>query len=320
MTDGIDPATLDRFRADMAALGCSPQQVLLVAVSGGADSLALLLLTHALAGERCRAATVDHGLRAEARGEAEWVAALCAQRGVPHAILSAPLPARVAGSANLSGRARALRHTLLIEEADRVGASAILMAHHADDQAETLMMRLNRGSGVGGLSGVRAVNGRVVRPLLGWRRAELAAIVAAAGLTAVDDPTNGDMRFDRARMRRHLADAPWLDIGAVAQSAAWLAEADAALEWSMARLIDERWQEDASGVQLNAADLPDELARRLILRALLAIEPEAMPRGEQVTRIVAALRRGETSTLGGVLCATRGGRWTFCLAPPRRSL
>ena len=105
----------------------------------------------------------------------------------------------------MSARARALRYALLEAEADAAGASYIATAHHADDQLETLIMRLGRGSGVSGLAGVRAASGRVIRPLLGWRRAALAAIVAAAGIDPIQDPSNVSDRFERARLRKKLA-------------------------------------------------------------------------------------------------------------------
>ena len=153
LTRAIDPATLQRFAADLSAL-CDPaHDRVLVAVSGGPDSLALLLLTHALLGDRCGAATVDHGLRPEATEEAAWVADLCATRGIGHAVLRGDLPERTGHTANLSARARALRYDLLQAYADTVGATHIATAHHADDQVETLIMRLNRGPGSAGWRG-----------------------------------------------------------------------------------------------------------------------------------------------------------------------
>ncbi|MEO7247763.1 MAG: tRNA lysidine(34) synthetase TilS, partial [Novosphingobium sp.] len=162
-------------------------------MSGGPDSLALLLLAHELMPDRIAAATVDHGLRAESAAEADMVAQVCANMGVPHEILRVA----VAGG-NVQAEARAARYAALAEWLDRKELAALVTAHHADDQAETLIMRLNRGSGVAGLAGTRAV-GRVpgsgektmqalLRPLLGWRKAELAGIVGTAGLVAAQDP------------------------------------------------------------------------------------------------------------------------------------
>ena len=297
-----------RFRADLEALtGAAPARLGL-AVSGGPDSLALLLLAHAAYPGRVHAATVDHGLRAESAAEAAFVAGLCAELGVPHAILAANMTDTV----NVQAAARARRYALLGRWAGEVKAGWLLTAHHLDDQAETLVMRLLRGSGLSGLCGVRAVNPPVVRPLLGWRRDELAAIVRAAGVDPVADPSNADERFDRARIRRRLAEAPWLDPAPLARSAAALAEAEDALEWSVERL----WRERVDGLTLDPAGLPAELRRRLVLRLLVTIGGPA-PRGEEVGRLLATLDGGGTATLAGVKCV--GGKlWRFAAAPPRR--
>jgi tRNA(Ile)-lysidine synthase len=297
-----------RFRADLEALtGAAPARLGL-AVSGGPDSLALLLLAHAAYPGRVHAATVDHGLRAESAAEAAFVAGLCGELGVPHVTLAANMTDKV----NVQAAARARRYALLGRWAGEVKAGCLLTAHHLDDQAETLVMRLLRGSGLAGLSGVRAVNPPLVRPLLGWRREELAAVVRAAGVDPVVDPSNQDERFDRARIRRRLAEAQWLDPAPLARSAAALAEAEDALEWAVERL----WRERVDGLTLDPAGLPAELRRRLVLRLLAAIGGPA-PRGEEVGRLLATLDGGGTATLAGVKCVG-GKRWRFAPAPPRR--
>lgn len=291
-------SAVERFREDCEALvsRSSPEgegRLLGLAVSGGPDSVAMLLLAHAAFPGRVEAATCDHQLRAESADEARFVAELCDQRSIPHATLTLELPLQ----GNVSSNARAARYTAL--EAWRVarGLDHILTAHHADDQLETVIMRLNRGAGVGGLAGIRAVNGPVVRPLLNWRRSELADIVTEACITAVDDPSNRDDRYDRARLRKALADADWLDPLAVARSAAACAEADDALSG-----MDSR-----------------ELTRRRVLAELRLIEPGLTPRGEQLDALIEALHAGHTTTLGKVLC-TGGETWTFTAAPPRRAV
>jgi tRNA(Ile)-lysidine synthase len=316
-----DAALLARFRRDLAAVA-GDAEPLAVAVSGGPDSLALLLLAAAARPGAIRAATVDHGLRPESADEAASVAPLCAKLGVPHMILTVSVPA---GPAGPQAEARTARYAALAGWMAREGIPVLLTGHHADDQAETLLMRLNRGSGVGGLAGVRArgplpgSEGRLAaaRPLLGWRRAELAAIVAAARLDAIDDPSNTDPAFDRVRMRQQLAGAPWLGIPALARSAAALAEAEEALEATASALFAERAVVGAGVVELRAGNLPAELRRRLVLRALQSLLPAAAPRGEQLTALLAALAAGETRTLAGVRC-TGGETWRFALAPPRR--
>ena len=309
----VDPDLVLRFRRDLAALtGADPGRIG-VAVSGGPDSVALLLLAAAACPGAVAAATVDHGLRPESADEAAFVAALCAERSIAHATLTPDAP--IGGS--LQAAAREARYALLERWRARAGMDWLVTAHHLDDQAETVLMRLNRGAGVAGLSGVRAVNGRVLRPLLGWRRAELAAIVAAAGITPIDDPSNVDPRFDRVRLRQALAESDWLDPGPVARSAAALAEAEEALAWMTAQLFETRVREEAGAWMLDPADLPPERRRRLLLAILARLNAPAMPRGDEVTRLLAALEIGANATLAGVKC--RGGAtWRFEAAPARR--
>lgn len=292
----------------------------LVALSGGADSSALVLLFAALGAGNVVAATVNHGLRPEAAAEAVRAGALARACGVPHAILTGALPERVGATANVSARARALRYRLLEEHAAAVGARWIVTAHHADDQLETMVMRLNRGAGIRGLAGVRARQGRVVRPLLGWRRAELAAIVAGCGVVPVDDPSNADERFDRARLRKVLAGVDWLDRPAIGRSAAALAEAAAAIDWAAERLAGEVCVFGAGEVRVSAEGVPAELRRRLVERCLRHVDPTIAARGEAVGRAMARLDSGAEGTLGAVRYRVDSdGWWNFREAPPRRA-
>ena len=308
------PEAVARLRADLEALTGGRIGRFGVAVSGGPDSLALLLVAHAGWPGQVEAATVDHGLRRESADEAAFVAQACGILALPHAILKPRHPIE----GNLQSAARQARYALLEEWRAARGLDWILTAHHADDQAETLLMRLNRGSGVGGLAGVRAVNGRVIRPLLGWRRAELASIVAEAGIEAVADPSNTDARFDRARLRAEIEGMTWIDPAALARSAAALAEAQQALDWSADRLFAERVTSDPDGLRLDPSDVPDELLRRLLLRALRELAPDASPRGDELSHMLAALGQGGTATLAGVK-AVAGDVWRLTPAPPRRS-
>jgi len=310
-------AALVRFRADLERLAGGAPGGLGVAVSGGPDSLALLVLASAAFPGNVRAATVDHGLRPESSGEAESVAQACARLDVPHAVLRPSVPI----SGNLQSAARRARYALLEAWRSEQGLDWVLTAQHADDQAETLLMRLNRGSGVAGLAGIRAVNGRVLRPLLDWRRAELEAVVGQAGLEPVVDPSNRDERFDRARLRRELEGAEWLDRLAAARSARALAEAEEALDWAAERLFDERTRSEGDRLSLDPSGLPAELRRRLLLRALRRIDPHAAPRGEELGRLLATLSQGAGATLSGVKAEAGGvdGAWSFSPAPSRRS-
>lgn len=310
-TASASPAA--RFRADLAALtGDADGLRLGVAVSGGPDSLALLLLAHGALPGRVAAATVDHGLRPEAAAEAEFVAAICAGLDVPHRTLAV----RVANAGEgLQAAARAARYAALEDWRTGEGIAWIATAHHADDQAETLLMRANRGAGVGGLAGIRPRNGAIVRPLLGWRRAELAEIVHAAGLTPIDDPSNRDARFDRARIRTLLAAVPEISVSGLATAAARLADAADALEWTAERLWAERAAVDGREVRLDPAGLPAELVHRLVRRALATLGDEG--RADRIAPLIARLRKGESASIGAIL-ARPGAIWTFRDAPPRR--
>jgi len=316
-----EPTLVERFSADLDALIVRDARIG-VAVSGGPDSLALLLLAAAARPGRVEAATIDHGFRKEARDEAAMVANICDRLGIRHATLTArwsELPETA-----IQERARNQRYRLLGYWAEERGLDALATAHHAEDQAETVLMRLARGSGVRGLAGMRprsvspGVHIRLVRPLLGWRRAELEQVCSAAGVTPAADPSNQDERFERVRVRRALAALDWLDAGAVAHSAANLADADAALDWAARVEWDDCVHERRGSIVYRPSDAPVEIVRRVVSRAIrkLATEGEFEPRGSELTRLVAALSDGGTATLRGVLC--RGGsEWHFVPSPNR---
>ena len=202
--------------------------------------MAILLLAHAAMPGRVEAATVDHGLRAESGAEAAMVARTCRDLGVKQQVLRVEV-----GPGNLQNEARQARYDALSRWMNEGGLAALLTAHHADDQAETLLMRLNRGSGLAGLAGVRPagkIPGQdqlVLRPLLSWRKSELEELLRYCGLAAAEDPSNTDERFDRARMRRALQQTDWIDPLALSRSAANLADAEEALAWS----ADREWRD-----------------------------------------------------------------------------
>lgn len=313
-----------RFRADVAQLADGAPDRLGVAVSGGPDSLALLLLAHAAFGGRMAAATVDHGLRPESRDEAARVGDICHDLGVTHTILRGE-QRKVPGG--LQATARALRYRLLDDWATREGCSQVATAHHADDQAETILMRMGRGAGLPGLAGIRPsrpiAEGSdivLIRPLLGWRKQELTAIVAASGLEAVDDPSNRSPRFDRSRIRAWLAAAEAPPAPRLAAAAAHLEDCEDALAWA----ADAAWRLRATAgdeIAVDAEGLPREIRRRLARRAIEDVRRGAGLAGpwreDGLDRVLATLDAGGAATLGGVLC--RGGaRWTFRSAPPRR--
>ncbi len=321
-----------RFAADLAALWPedSREGSLGLAVSGGADSLALLLLAHAALPGRIAVASVDHGLRPEAAGEVALVERIAGERGIPFTALTVKLAA-----GNLQARAREARYAALADWARKSRLGAVATAHHADDQAETLVMRLNRGSGLPGLAGVRArsVIGDceipLLRPLLGWRKAELAGVVDAEGIIAAQDPSNANPDFDRARLRARLAEADWIDPGQLAVSAAHLAEGWQALEW----YAELDWHEmvmrdDTAPAALGytyCANVPRVIGIETILRIIGAL-------GGYATRAEAGrawdrLWQGKNASIGGVLAQAGVEKvekvgvmmrvWHFRPEPPR---
>jgi len=308
-----------RFAADLDALIPSGMR-LGVAVSGGPDSLALLLLAAAARPGMVEAATVDHGLRAESADEACMVAGIGRQHGVPHRTLLADWPE--APTTNVQAAARAMRYRLLNEWAIERNLAAVATAHHADDQAETLLMRLLRGAGVGGLGATRAKRPLseevlLVRPLLGWRKSELVSLAEQAGLNPVDDPSNRDPKHDRSRIRSLLKDADWADPARLAASASALRDADEALDWTLAPLIGSRISRDGDAILIEPFDLPRELKRRLLLAAFAELAAPS-PRGPDAMRALDALERGETVTLSG-LKLEGGTRWRLSPEAPRRN-
>ena len=313
---GPDHEQVARFAGDLARLWPEGERLGL-AVSGGPDSLALLLLAHATAPGLIEVATVDHGLRPESAGEAALVGKYCAERGIRHEVLGVTVP-----GGNVQAKARGVRYSALAAWATRRGLAALATGHHADDQAETLIMRLNRGSGVAGLAGVRA-RGTVpggdlplLRPLLGWRHAELVGLVVGAGLHAADDPSNRNPRFDRARLRRLLAQSPWLDIPALAASASHLAEADDALSWAADREWDEAVTVGPSEVTYRQREAPRAIRLRVIMRAIELLG--GSPRGGNLGLLLRRLQAGKDATLAGVVVRVEGKDWTFRKEPPRR--
>jgi tRNA(Ile)-lysidine synthase len=335
-----DPAAVAQFAHDLAAaIGAAPAGPVAVAISGGPDSMAMLALAHAALPGRVLAATVDHRLRADAADEAAMVAQWCATAGIPHTTLAPPRPPQ---GASIQAQARHVRYDLLGEWALARGARALLTAHHADDQAETFLMRAARGSGPAGLAGIRtrwtwqperwrgegsasAAGLLVVRPLLGWRRATLRALAVASALPFVDDPSNADPRHDRTGFRALLAQAPLLDVEGLARAAQHCAQADAALAETVAWLERERILPSPPGERcLDVGDIPRELRRRLARRAIQHVRSHAPAEGSwsdaaNIEPLLDALESGAGATRAGVAVSPSGNRWRFRPAPPRRS-
>jgi len=294
-----------------------------LAVSGGPDSMAMLLLADAAIPGKFEVATVDHGLRPEAADECAMVEQACAERDVPCAVAQVEV-----GRGNVQEQARVARYEALQAWGEDRGLTAIATAHHADDQAETLLMRLNRGSGLSGLSGVRPVTTigtmRLIRPLLRFRRAELAALVEKSGVSVAHDPSNEDETFSRVRIRKVLAEADWLDPLAVARSAELLAEAEHFISDALNRCWNANVMESDDGYRYHPTNSPYENGE--IVMHILQQMGNYTPRSD-VARMVERLWRGENASLGGALASpgvernggVDGRVWVFRREPQRRS-
>ncbi len=279
---------------------------LAVAVSGGGDSLALLHILHE-AGWEPEVVTVDHGLRTEAVAEARMVATRARALGLHHTILRWE---GWDGRGNLQDKARQARQTLISDWARARGIRAVALGHTLDDQAETLLMRLARGSGVDGLSGMRPAVDRLglrwLRPLLQVRREELRDYLRARGIDWAEDSSNADSRFDRIKMREALAVLSPLGITAecLAETAGRLAEARVALE---AQVDDAAAQvlADHGDLVIDRAALvrlPAEIRRRLLIRALQWVAPAPYPpRAESLAKAIEAIVEGRRHTVHGCL-------------------
>jgi len=198
-----------RFHKSLLKSGCIPSgSRVLVAVSGGLDSVALLTLLHHLSVPlqlHLEAAHLDHSLRPESRDDARFVAELCAGIGVhlTHERLDVTEAARQR-KGNLEETARDVRRAFLLNTAQVRGCHLVALGHHADDQSETFLLRLLRGSRVTGLAGMRLINGSIVRPLLPFSRQELLDYIQSQGLEWREDMSNLDQRFTRNRIRHQL--------------------------------------------------------------------------------------------------------------------
>jgi len=296
-----------------------------LAVSGGGDSLALLDCVDRWRRKRADPPTlivlsVDHGLRKSSRTAAAGVAAISRDRGIEVRLL------RWTGrkpQSDIEAAARAARYRLLLAAAREFGVSHVLLGHHLDDQAETLLLRLARGSGLFGLAAMRREipvdDVTIFRPFLETSRSRLAETIAVAGLTPVEDPMNTDPRFARARIRRimPLIAADGVDPAGLAATARRLADAAEAIDAAASDLI-------AGAVELNAMaaatidpaaffNRPGEVWRRALLRLLLALGGvHYPPRFERLVALADAMaaHRGRgrfKRTLAGTVVEWCGG-------------
>jgi tRNA(Ile)-lysidine synthase len=317
---------------------------LVLAVSGGPDSTALLVLTarwiNELKKERKRApklvaVTIDHGLRADAAREAAAVKRLARRLGVPHRTL------RWRGAKPKTGlqeAARLARYRLLAEAAHRAGYDHVLTAHTLDDQAETVLFRLARGSGLMGLAGMAhaaplpagaAGTLFLVRPLLPIAKARLYATLRAHDVPFSEDPSNRDPRFTRARLRglMPILAREGLDARGLARLAARVRRAESTIEFAVAAaraaLAPDPWPERGP-VIFNAAqfaDLPAEIGLRLLGRAIARTGDELPVELAKLEVLYGEVRRADSRlrrTLAGALITLGPSQLTVERAPARR--
>ena len=285
-----------------------------IAVSGGSDSTALLLLAQRYSAKRgiqIRAVTVDHGLRPEAASEAVEVARLCSDIGVPHDILRwEDWDQR----GNLQSMAREARYRLISDWAKPKGLGVVALGHTLDDQAETVLLRLARGSGVDGLSGMRGLRHSKgidwVRPLLGNGRKELRAWLQQHGVSWVDDPGNENARFDRVKARKALALLADLGITSegIAETASRLQSAREALEMATVSAVRSCASAHAGAVRLDVPGLlavPYEIRRRILAHAVCWVSAaEYAPRHASLDAVLKAIADGQSAALHGCLIRT----------------
>jgi len=343
MSDEQSPVSASEAKALFAEWKQAPS--LILAVSGGPDSVALLWLAarwhRALKhGPRLVAVTVDHRLRPESGKEAADVKRLARELGVEHRTL------RWLGDKPGTGvpaAARDARYSLLLKAAHQCRASHILTAHTRDDQAETLLMRMARGSGLAGLGAMARQSYRdgatIVRPLLDVPKARLVATLDEAGIAYVLDPTNMDARYTRPRFRSlmPLLATEGFDASNLARLAARLGRANAALEImtdAAERFLAIRsGSPGQSGLDFDAfAGLSEEIRVRVLLRMIRRVGTEGVPelgKVEVLSRGLAAAGSlpGEAGaagrfrrTLAGAVVTVAKGRILIEPAPPRRNV
>lgn len=288
-----------------------------LAVSGGSDSMAMLVLAAAWAkkvGADLQVATVDHGLRPEAADEANWVKACCAELGLPHDTLTwADAP-----SGNVQSAARAARYELLANWAQGLGLDAVAVGHTADDQAETFVMRLARGSGVDGLSAMQddwqAQKMRWLRPVLATGRDDLRHCLTERGLGWIDDPSNTDARFERVRVRKAMKDLALLglDRDRLVGTALRMTEARTALTQAALDAAETHAEVILGDVVFDISEysvLPTETRHRLLTAAIRFVSGAAYrPRYGALKEIEAQVLVGQRRTLSGCVMHQKSGQ------------
>jgi len=289
-----------RAAVEAALIRLAPEAPLGIALSGGGDSTALTLIAAAWAARTARrleAATLDHGLRPGSRAEAEAAGAFAGRLGLRHDLLRWNEPPR----GNLQAEARAARQRLIGAWARERGLAAVLLGHSLDDQAETVLMRLARGSGADGLSGmaerVEIAGMTWLRPCLAIRRSALRALLRAEGVAWAEDPSNDDPGFDRIAARQALATLAPLGITAegLAETAARLARQRRVLDAARAALAARAREITPWGARLEIgalAEAEEDTALAVIAETLMLVSGAPYrPRFRALARLWAAARQ-----------------------------
>ncbi len=300
MPEIIQPYDSSTLRRTLDRLGVPAAEKLAVAVSGGADSMALACLAHDVADVTCL--TVDHGLRPESAEEARVVEGRMTTLGIPHVTLAwqGDKP-----SSNLQAEAREARYGLLGQWCMANGIRFLLAAHHQDDQAETLLLRLARGSGVYGLAAMSETSPlqgtqnsvTLVRPLLDVSRGSLRATLRARAINWIEDPSNHNRSFDRVRVRQLLSNPPvdGLTTERLASTAQRLRRTRDALEHYERQWLTSAAHVTAEGNIILSLDSFDEAPEEICLRGLATVcrfisAQGYVPRMEKLERAAAAIQ------------------------------
>lgn len=341
ITDNIEsapsgPVSDDAFAEAMSAFELETNSGLLaVAVSGGPDSMALLLLAQAWAGERgyeIAALTVDHDLRDASAEEARQVSEWLASRGVKHHTLVWSEGQRVRSiDRSPQTEARDGRFALMAEWCTAHGAHALLLAHHADDQIETFFDRLLRGSGVDGLAAIAADTTRgglrVLRPLLAFDKNALISTCDAHGQAWISDPSNSDESFKRVRIRHLIAnlEQEGLDRDRILKTVGHMQRAKSAIDQAVDDLESEAVAQSGQSEKVLIVDevlqAPEEVGLRFLARTLMTISGGIYPtRFDGLERVYRALATTDWSdrTLHGCHLKVRNGRLHVSREPKRK--
>lgn len=301
------------------------EPVIAVAVSGGADSMALLTLTHAWATENNKkivALTVDHRLRAESTVEAKTVKEWVVAQGVEHKILTWD---HAGVDSKIQETARHARYEHMIAFCKESNISTILTAHHLNDQLETFFMRLNKGSGLQGLCCMHEISEKdgikIFRPLLDVAAADLKAFMTDKNLPYVNDPSNDNVAYERIRWRKNLEALTQADLSLdqFAKSLARLQEADSFLEETASDLFNDAvlWHEDYAEIDYTALlQMHTVVAKRMLTKVFKCLNSKYYaPSAHALDECIQLLPNLKATSLGGCVLTKKGSKVIVTVDP-----